>query len=258
MARQDARLTAADLVGLQQTLYASRNPTRRWLHAARRTWIEAALARAAAVGRGAALEIGPGSGVYVPLLVRLFERVTVSDVEAAYLDAARAAAPPGAPVAFVTDDITRSRLPAAAFDVVLCTEVIEHVADSPAALAGIRRLLKPGGRLVLSTPQRWSTLEACARIAFLPGVIQLVRLVYREPVLEAGHINLLTERQARRQFEGAGLAVEESGKTGLYLPVLAEVGGEPVRRLEAWLAGYLHPGPLDCLLWTQCYVARAV
>ena len=132
------------------------------------------------------------------------------------------------------------------------------MADSPAALAGIRRVLKPGGRLVLSTPQRWSTLEVCARIAFLPGVIRLVRLVYREPVLEAGHINLLTEREARRQIAAAGFAVDAHAKTGLYLPVLAEAGGEPVRRLEAWLARHLHPGPLDFLLWTQCYVARAV
>ena len=257
MARQDARLTAADLVGLQQTLYASRNPTRRWLHTERRAWIEAALARAAVAG-GTALEIGPGSGVYLPLLARLFARVTVSDVEAAYLDAARAAAPPGASVAFVTDDITRSRLPESGFDVVLCTEVIEHVTDSPAALAGIRRVLKPGGRLVLSTPQRWSTLEVCARIAFLPGVIRLVRRVYREPVLEAGHINLLTAGEARRQVEAAGFAVEEGAKTGFYLPVLAEVGGEPARRVQAWLARRLHPGPLDFLLWTQCYMARAV
>jgi ubiquinone/menaquinone biosynthesis C-methylase UbiE len=257
VARQDTRLTAADLVGLQQTLYASRNPTRRWLHAERRAWIEAALARAARAG-GDVLEIGPGSGVYVPLLARLFAHVTVSDVEAAYLDAARGATPPGASVAFVTDDITRSRLPEAAFDVVLCTEVLEHVADSPAALSGIRRVLKPGGRLVLSTPQRWSTLEVCARIAFLPGVIRLVRLVYRERVLEAGHINLLTEREARRQVEAAGFAVEDDAKTGLYLPVLAEAGGEPVRRLEAWLARRIHPGPLDFLLWTQCYLARAV
>lgn len=251
-------MTAPDLVGLQKTLYASRNPTRRWLHAARRAWIEAALARAAAPGGGAALEIGPGSGVYVPLLVGLFERVTVSDVEAAYLDAARAAAPPGARIAFVTDDITRSRLPAASFDVVLCTEVIEHVADSPAALAGIRRVLKPGGRLVLSTPQRWSTLEVVARVAFLPGVIRLVRLVYREPVLEPGHINLLTEGEARRQLGASGFAIEESAKAGFYLPVLAEAGGEPARRLQAWLAQCLYPGPLDFLLWTQCYLARAV
>lgn len=258
MAPQDARLRAADLVGLQRTLYASRNPTRQWLHGERRAWIEAALARAATRGRSAALEIGPGSGIYMPLLTRLFERVSVSDVEDAYLDAARSAAPAGASVTFVTDDITRSRLPAGAFDVVLCTEVIEHVADSPAALAGIRRVLKPGGRLVLSTPQRWSTLEVCARVAFLPGVIQLVRLVYREPVLPTGHINLLTEQEARHQVEAAGFAVEEAAKTGLYVPILAEGGGEPARRVQAWLARKIHPGRLDFLLWTQCYLARAV
>src|SRR2546430_17690669 len=40
----------------------------------------------------------------------------------------------------------RPALPAASFDVVLCTEVIEHVVESRAALAGMRRLLRQIGR----------------------------------------------------------------------------------------------------------------
>ena len=73
-----------------------------------------------------------------------------------------------------------------------CAEVIEHIADAHAALCGLEKLLKPGGTLILSTPQRYSPLELCAKIAFLPGFIQLVRLIYREPILETGHIKVLT------------------------------------------------------------------
>lgn len=39
-----------------------------------------------------------------------------------------------------------------AFDVVLATEVIEHLVDHPAFLREAGRILKPGGYLVLSTP----------------------------------------------------------------------------------------------------------
>ena len=250
--------TNAELLALQRALYESRNPTRRWLHCARRDWIAERLTRVAAERRGAALEVGPGSGVYVPVLARLFERVTVSDVHAAYLEAAHALAAAHPNVAVVADDIRRSALPAASFDVVLCTEVLEHVVESPAALAGMRRLLRSGGVLVLSTPQRYSALEVCARIAVLPGVIDLVRCIYREPILPTGHVNLMTSREVRRQLGGAGFAIRESHTSGLYVPLIAEIAGERARRLAAWLEPHIRGGPLAWLLWTQYYVATAV
>lgn len=40
----------------------------------------------------------------------------------------------------------------AAFDVVWAGEVIEHVADTPAWMSEVRRVLRSGGRLLLSTP----------------------------------------------------------------------------------------------------------
>jgi 2-polyprenyl-6-hydroxyphenyl methylase/3-demethylubiquinone-9 3-methyltransferase len=40
----------------------------------------------------------------------------------------------------------------ASFDVVWAGEVIEHVADTAAWLSEVRRVLRPGGRLLLSTP----------------------------------------------------------------------------------------------------------
>jgi SAM-dependent methyltransferase len=249
--------TNAELLALQRALYESRNPTRRWLHCTRRDWISEQLTRLAAERRGAALEVGPGSGVYVPLLARLFDRVTVSDVHDAYLDAARALAAAHANVAVVQDDIRQPALPPASFDVVLCTEVIEHVAESRAALAGMRRLLRPGGVLLLSTPQRYSPLELCSKLAFLPVVIDLVRLVYREPILPTGLVNLMTAGQLRRQVAEAGFVVRESHTSGVYVPVLAEVGGEAARRLAAWLEPRIRGGALDWLLWTQYYVAVA-
>ena len=46
----------------------------------------------------------------------------------------------------------------ATFDVVLSTEVIEHVPHPPTAVREFARVLKSGGHLVLSTPNRlWQT-----------------------------------------------------------------------------------------------------
>ncbi len=53
-------------------------------------------------------------------------------------------------------DATCLDFPDASFDKVLCSEVIEHIPDAPQALQEIRRVLRPGGSLVLSTPNKGS------------------------------------------------------------------------------------------------------
>src|SRR5262249_3912831 len=52
----------------------------------------------------------------------------------------------------VNADALRLPLGNASFDVVVSFETIEHVPDAARLVAEIRRVLKPGGRLVLSTP----------------------------------------------------------------------------------------------------------
>lgn len=55
------------------------------------------------------------------------------------------------------------------FDAVFCTEVLEHTLNPDKAVAECVRVLKPGGRLVLSVPNE-------KVIDFLKGVIRLVGL----------------------------------------------------------------------------------
>jgi 2-polyprenyl-3-methyl-5-hydroxy-6-metoxy-1,4-benzoquinol methylase len=46
------------------------------------------------------------------------------------------------------------QLPASHFDVIICADVIEHVSEAETFLCELKRLLKPGGKLALSTPVR--------------------------------------------------------------------------------------------------------
>ena len=52
----------------------------------------------------------------------------------------------------VVADITALPFPEAAFDVVLCSHVLEHVDDDHGALAEIVRVLRPGGTALLLVP----------------------------------------------------------------------------------------------------------
>jgi 2-polyprenyl-3-methyl-5-hydroxy-6-metoxy-1,4-benzoquinol methylase len=245
--------TEAELLPLLETLYDSRNPTRRWLHRTRRDWIIGKLRQYARGDR--ALEIGFGAGVYLSALAELFSEVVGTDLEDAHLQHARKIAVKYPNLRLLRDDICNSRLVEGSFSLVLCSEVIEHLPDSPAALAAIYRLIEPGGVLILSTPQRHSLLEMSCKVAFLPGVINLVRKIYGEAVFETEHINLLTAAGAARQLENAGFTIRERFKSGMYLPAVAEFGGDSGLRLERWLERKLEGRQPDWVLWTQYYVA---
>lgn len=74
------------------------------------------------------------------------------------------------------------------FDLVLCAETIEHVRDVQLLLSEIRRVLRPGGTLALTTP------------ANLP--------LGRRPHPLSPHLRFLTRRSLRRLLDELGFEVE--------------------------------------------------
>lgn len=56
----------------------------------------------------------------------------------------------------------------ASFEVVVCSEVLEHLHDYPAALAEMDRVLAPGGRLAVTVPRAWPE-RLCWVLAPGPG-----------------------------------------------------------------------------------------
>jgi SAM-dependent methyltransferase len=95
-----------------------------------------------------ALDLGCGDGRLTDELKA--EELTAADVSAVALGRARSRLP-GARLVELDPDAPLP-LEDAGFDLVLCAETIEHVRDVQLLLSEIRRVLRPGGTLAVSTP----------------------------------------------------------------------------------------------------------
>lgn len=97
---------------------------------------------------GRALDVGCGDGRLSAALDA--EALTAADVSAVALERARTRLPGAALVELDPD--APFPLDDASFDLVLCAETVEHVRDVQLLLSEIRRVLRPGGELALTTP----------------------------------------------------------------------------------------------------------
>lgn len=108
---------------------------------------------ASAVGEEV-LEVGSGIG-NLSVFLKDRQRVCLTDVSPAYLEILRERFGPHPHVSVHAWDLGQAppeALEAGSFDTIICLNVLEHIEDDRAALARMRALLKPGGRLALLVP----------------------------------------------------------------------------------------------------------
>ncbi|MEZ4415774.1 MAG: class I SAM-dependent methyltransferase [Gemmatimonadota bacterium] len=77
-------------------------------------------------------------------------RVVAVDVQPAMLEVGARGSDAGAPIDWMQAPADRLPLPDGSVDLVLCAQVLQFLSDREAALAEVRRVLRPGGRLALS------------------------------------------------------------------------------------------------------------
>jgi SAM-dependent methyltransferase len=103
-------------------------------------------------------------------------------------------------------DTTRLPFKDEAFDVVICSEVLEHVPDNRAAAAELVRVLKKGKDLVVSVP-RYMPERICWALS---------ESYHNEP---GGHIRIYRKGEVKRLLEGAGTTCWNIDyKHGLHSP----------------------------------------
>jgi SAM-dependent methyltransferase len=115
--------------GLSSPTYAIRAPLAAWLE---RQAAEAAVGS----GRYRVLDVGAGIKPYYPFFAPYADDYVGVDL---------------GPGADLRGSIEALPVPDASFDVVLCTQVLEHCDDPARAVRELRRVVRPGGRVLAST-----------------------------------------------------------------------------------------------------------
>jgi SAM-dependent methyltransferase len=171
----------------------------------RKQWLEGVLTdwRMKHGAPSAALDLGCGDGSNLTWLNGHFPRLYGSDYNILRL---MRAAKLGFDVRLFMADILNYPTEDDAFDVIFFNHVLEHIRDDAAALREVRRILKPGGLLILGVPN-----EGAAFWQFAYRLQPKVRAT-------SDHVQFYTGDALARKCEAVGLSVKTIHPIGWGVP----------------------------------------
>lgn len=159
----------------------------------------------AGIGPGTRLlDVGCGMGRHTFEALRRGADVVAADLDAEALSAVESMAgamaaegqvPASASFSAVSADARRLPFGGGSFDRVVASETLEHITEDYAAMAEIARVLRPGGRAVVTVPRWWPEAVCWA----------LSREYHSN---EGGHVRIYKRPQLTRRLVDSGLRVD--------------------------------------------------
>lgn len=112
--------------------------------------------------------------------------------------------------AFIKGSAYELPFPDDSFDVLVCSEVLEHLEDYPKVLSEIRRVLKPTGRLAVTVPHAWPE-RICWNLAPPPNGY---------PFEPGGHIRIFDDTHLKYEIVNHGFSFRKKHHAhGLHAPL---------------------------------------
>lgn len=172
---------------------------------------------------GEALDIGCGNGEQTALLIRNTSIQTAVDISSEHVQLTKQLLPT---IQVVEASAENLPFPDHSFDLITCFEVLEHVKDHNVALREMKRVLKDGGRIAITVPNKWWIFEThgcemkghLSRIPWnrIPFLISWLPTSVHEKFARA---RIYSRKRIQKLVHSCGLAVE----TKLYVTAPMDV-----------------------------------
>ena len=190
------------------------------------------------------LDMGCGEGFYSMVLDNLYDcKITAVDFDPEILALAHKWLDGRSNVTLEQGDITKLRFPDSSFDKIVCTEVLEHIDDDKTAIKELYSVLKPGGVIAITVPNKnypllWDPLNKVRESLGLGHFSPMSG--FWGGIWAKDHKRLYLPSELRGLAENAGFLTED-------LRVLTHFG-VPFNHLILWLGKNLYtklPVPED-------------
>ena len=188
------------------------------------------------------LDVGCGDGAFTRILAANFVEIHGIDVQEPFLEDFRKIVAGDARYRVANMSASEMTFPDAHFDSIVSIETLEHIPDLVGAASEICRVLKPGGELLITVPNRWfpfenhgmriGSWEHHGRIPLLPYLPWLHRKISLARVFKAGDLDQLfvTRGLQRAGIDYAWPTFEHGGNR--FQPLLKPLFGA-MRKAEA-------------------------
>lgn len=158
------------------------------------------------------LDVGCASGWFLSQVVKTFPKSQCYGVDI-YRDAILYGKKKYSKIIFKTADAHSLPFPAQTFDVVICTEVLEHIKNPEIALLEIRRVLKKNGQAVIELDSG----------SILFSVVWYFWKLTRGSVWSHAHLHSFTVGKLERMLKKTGFKIDRKKRFSLGMAMLFSV-----------------------------------
>ena len=193
------------------------------------------------------LEIGCGPGDLTKKLSKEYKKVIAFDISYVGVKKARKRVDMNCNSEFLVSDATKLPFNAHQFDIVIFSEVLEHIIDQERCIQEIYRVIKPNGYLILTTPNSGGVHR---------NMIKLVHKLLRKPYRSSSQIidNPLSPTELKQMLLPY-FTIEERRGILYTLPYLQILGSQRLINLSNRISEFIEErnllsnfGLYQCLL----------